>query len=454
MAPTSATQRTKSEDMRIKHAVLEFLRYHGMKNTMECFEVESQQKLKQTNAVLSPRSGGNGTDGIRFRVKRDMLACFEDGLSSRFFANWDKNVPMDLRDKDKTCQKLEFYVQLHFATLPFRPTFLRKMAQKNSQTSQGGARSAAGAAASAMLGFRKYLESRGKILSNSPEFLQYYALPYVPNPTEHPSFKGVFKPQWPLDIRVRLERFLDVVLQSVTLPELYTIFDTSNQINGGGSGSGGGGGGGGSGGSSNLTTTLGVPNNASTDSSEIRKMRSQLQATFMSREEKLKDFARNIYSVSVEMLRELERAGKGSGEGGSGGQVRPEFVTFAKSRLDMFSEVLSQKVGMVGSNNASNGGLSNNIHSSAGSKEAGGKENGGDGSSSSSSSIMFDYAAVRDDLAKLADLIVEHNADEDTMSSRKCARLLQALRWKLSRTRPRSTRKKLLKLYIQVRLWR
>ena len=178
-AAPSATQRKQSEDTRIKYAVLEFLRYHGMKNSMECFEVESQQKLKESNEAFSPRSGGGkGADGVRFRVKRDMLACFEDGLSGRFFSSWDKNVPMDLRDKDKTCQKLEFYVQLHFATLPFRPSFLRKMAAA-SRDNPGAARSAAGAAASAMLNFRKYLESRGKILSSSPEFLQYYALPYV-----------------------------------------------------------------------------------------------------------------------------------------------------------------------------------------------------------------------------------------------------------------------------------
>ena len=113
MAP-SATQRTKSEDMRIKHAVLEFLTYHGMKNTVECFEIESQQKLKQTNEILnSSSSSGSSNDNIRFRVKRDMLACFEDGLSNRFFSSWDKNVPVNLRNKDKTCQKLEFYVQLH-----------------------------------------------------------------------------------------------------------------------------------------------------------------------------------------------------------------------------------------------------------------------------------------------------------------------------------------------------
>ena len=435
----SATQRTQSEDMKIKHAVMEFLTYHNMTNTKECFEIESQQKLKQTNAVVnSPRSGpsSSGNEGVRFRVKRDMLACFEDGLSNRFFASWDKNVPMDLRNKDKTCQKLEFYVQLHFATLPFRPAFLRKTAAQNGAN---GARSAAGAAASAMLGFRKYLESRGKTLSNSPEFLQYYALPYVPNPRDHPSFKGVFKPQWPLDIRVRVERFLEVVLQSVTLPELYSIFDVQGR---GGGGDGGGGGGGGNqqyGGHS--TTALGnamaVPgghhhhqNNHGNrvSQADVRNMKNQMQDKFMQREEKLKDFARNIYSVSVEMLRELERSlqggqggqggdGEGEGDAAGGGSVRPEFVVFAKSRLDMFSEVLSQK-GLTSTSqalsnmNAKNNNSNNNTNALVGGKDDGGKEDDG----APANNLLFDYSAVRDDLAKLADLIVEHNATEDTMS--------------------------------------
>lgn len=261
--------------------------------------------------LLSPRSGGKGPEGMRFRVKREMLACFEDGLSARFFAAWDKHVPMDLRDNDKTARKLEFNLQLHFATLPFRPTFLRKMAQAQ-RSNPRVARSAAGAAASAMINFRKYLESRGKVLSNSPEFLQYYALPYVPNPVEHPSFKAVFKPQWPLDIRIRVERFLEVVLQSVTLPELYQVFDNSNNLIAGIDGPASRAGGGAS-----------LAGNAD----EVRRVREQVREQFLSREDKLKDFARNIYAVSVEMLRELERAASRSGQ-----QVRPEFVTFAKVR--------------------------------------------------------------------------------------------------------------------------
>ena len=165
---TSATEKNKSEDERIQHAVVEFLRYHGMKNTIECFEVEAQQKLKVKTQLLSPRSGGKGPEGMRFRVKREMLACFDDGLSGRFFAAWDKHVPMDLRDNDKTARKLEFNLQLHFATLPFRPSFLRKMAQAQ-RSNPRAARSAAGAAASAMIYFRKYLGPVAKS-TNSPSF--------------------------------------------------------------------------------------------------------------------------------------------------------------------------------------------------------------------------------------------------------------------------------------------
>ena len=82
------------------------------------------------------------------------------------------------------------------------------------------------------------------------------------------------------------------------------------------------------------------------------------------------------------------------------------------------------------------------VNNLAGSKNDGSSSKENDG-------ISLDYTAVRDDLGKLADLIMEHNAGSDSLSSRKCARLLQALRWKLSRTRPRSVRKILLKSYIQ-----
>ena len=108
-------------------------------------------------------------------------------------------------------------MNIHFAVAPFRTSFLRKLAQR------GGAKKAAGMAASAMLSFRKFLETRGQSLSQTPEFLSYYALPYVPNPSEHPSFKHLLKEKWLAEIRHRLERFLDVILESVNLPDMYKI---------------------------------------------------------------------------------------------------------------------------------------------------------------------------------------------------------------------------------------
>lgn len=40
--------------------------------------------------------------------------------------------------------------------------------------------------------FKKYLETRGASLSQTTEFLPYYALPFVPNAKSHPSYKELF----------------------------------------------------------------------------------------------------------------------------------------------------------------------------------------------------------------------------------------------------------------------
>lgn len=56
--------------------------------------------------------------------------------------------------------------------------------------------------------FKHYLETRGAALSQTTEFLPFYALPFVPNPMLHPSFQELFQ--------VRGKEYLQ------TLSELYT----------------------------------------------------------------------------------------------------------------------------------------------------------------------------------------------------------------------------------------
>lgn len=56
--------------------------------------------------------------------------------------------------------------------------------------------------------FKKYLDSKGGELSKANEFLAYYALPYIPNPWNHPSFKHLFSSDWVSEIRQKLKSFI------------------------------------------------------------------------------------------------------------------------------------------------------------------------------------------------------------------------------------------------------
>ena len=40
--------------------------------------------------------------------------------------------------------------------------------------------------------FKEYLDSNGSDLSKTTEFLPFYALPYIKNPLDHPTFKHLF----------------------------------------------------------------------------------------------------------------------------------------------------------------------------------------------------------------------------------------------------------------------
>ena len=44
----------------------------------------------------------------------------------------------------------------------------------------------------AMSEFRSYLDSRGSIISQNEDLAAYFALPYIPDPSKHPSFQKLF----------------------------------------------------------------------------------------------------------------------------------------------------------------------------------------------------------------------------------------------------------------------
>lgn len=53
-------------------------------------------------------------------LQNNILLEFDAGQHQMFWKLWEDHVPKDIRTKDYTCQRLEFYIQIHFAVYPIR----------------------------------------------------------------------------------------------------------------------------------------------------------------------------------------------------------------------------------------------------------------------------------------------------------------------------------------------
>ena len=72
--------------------------------------------------------------------------------------------------------------------------------------------------------FKDFLNSKGSELSKTEEFLHFYALPFIPNPSEHPAFKVLFTRGWVTELRERISKFFKANASPNQQPELIKIF--------------------------------------------------------------------------------------------------------------------------------------------------------------------------------------------------------------------------------------
>ncbi|XP_019483771.1 PREDICTED: lisH domain-containing protein ARMC9 [Hipposideros armiger] len=77
--------------------------------------------------------------------------------------------------------------------------------------------------------FKTYLETKGAALSQTTEFLPFYALPFVPNPMVHPSFKELFQDSWTPELKLKLEKFLALIFKASNTPKLLTLYKENGQ---------------------------------------------------------------------------------------------------------------------------------------------------------------------------------------------------------------------------------
>ncbi|KAJ3314554.1 LisH domain-containing protein armc9 [Boothiomyces sp. JEL0838] len=136
---------------------------------------------------------------IKNIYEAQLLSAFEKGDSDMFFALWDDHI----RPKLAVPNPLELLSSVYFAIFPIR----------NNDESQTEI---------SMNKFKVFLQTRGGDWAGQPDYLQYYALPYLPDPTSHPSFKDLFVPEWKSILLSNLTEFINGLLPTTT-PALVTL---------------------------------------------------------------------------------------------------------------------------------------------------------------------------------------------------------------------------------------
>uniref|UniRef100_A0A4W6D922 LisH domain-containing protein ARMC9 n=1 Tax=Lates calcarifer TaxID=8187 RepID=A0A4W6D922_LATCA len=185
--------------------IKEYLKFEEFEETVHSFDKECKSKGK----LVSKPQGSTLRDSKTRVIQNDLLSSFEDGDHKVFFELWTDNIPSEVKDTDAEAQSLEFYLHIHFTIYPLRRHPGRHdRAEFEERISH----------------FKQYLETRGAALSQTSEFLPYYALPFVPNPTVHPSFKDLFQDSWIPHLKDKLEQFLSVTLKPSSSPRLLNLY--------------------------------------------------------------------------------------------------------------------------------------------------------------------------------------------------------------------------------------
>uniref|UniRef100_A0A8C8A1K5 LisH domain-containing protein ARMC9 n=1 Tax=Oryzias sinensis TaxID=183150 RepID=A0A8C8A1K5_9TELE len=185
--------------------IKEYLKFGEFEETVQIFDKECKSKGK---LVSKPR--GNALRDSKTRViQEDLLSSFDDGDHKVFFELWKENIPSEGKDLDAEIQGLEFYLHVHFTIFPLRSHPVRQDRTEFEER---------------ISHFKQYLETRGAELSQNAEFLPYYALPFVPFPAVHPSFKDLFKDTWIQQLKGRLDKFLTMTLKPSKTPRLMTLY--------------------------------------------------------------------------------------------------------------------------------------------------------------------------------------------------------------------------------------
>ncbi|KAK2501252.1 hypothetical protein MC885_017205 [Smutsia gigantea] len=192
--------------------VKEYLDFVEFEDTLKTFSKECKIKGKP----VSKTTGGSLRDSQSLIIQKDLIAAFDSGDQKVFFDLWEEHIPSSIQDGDSVAQKLEFYLHIHFAIYLLKHSIGRPDKEELDER---------------ISYFKTYLETKGAALSQTTEFLPFYALPFVPNPMAHPSFKELFQDSWTPELKLKLEKFLALIFKASSTPKLLTLYKENGQGN-------------------------------------------------------------------------------------------------------------------------------------------------------------------------------------------------------------------------------
>ncbi|KHN85025.1 LisH domain-containing protein ARMC9 [Toxocara canis] len=176
-------------DAEIAQAIHQYLVLTGLSSAANAFQNDCESrkvKLKKSSSTTSK----NKLEEYSTRKKK-LLSHFEKGEAVQFLAIWNQLFPAN-DDRSEAVDVLEFYIRIYFATFPLRKSPAAKSEYREK-----------------IADLKSYLEEgAGSKLSDTPELVQYFALPYVNEPGKHPVFKELVQKKWAKGILEKLERQL------------------------------------------------------------------------------------------------------------------------------------------------------------------------------------------------------------------------------------------------------
>ncbi|KAJ3334081.1 LisH domain-containing protein armc9 [Blyttiomyces sp. JEL0837] len=199
----------RDREIKANSLIREYLKFGDYPETLKSFDSETSTRGRP------PLVGDNGEskteieETVEEEVNRFLIA-FREGDRVTFFSLWDQRFPASVQQSDSLYQRLEFQLSIYFAVFPIQG-HVNQMFAKNQSLAE------------TMDRLKHFLETRGAVLCKTTQFLPYYALPYVPDPQNHPSFTDLFSKKYVTELEDRMVYFLKSALKALEIPRILKI---------------------------------------------------------------------------------------------------------------------------------------------------------------------------------------------------------------------------------------